>query len=206
MFQNVVEWLKEFGGWGLFIHAFADAVIFPIPAFFLQVSLSMLDPSNALWLATIGYIASLLGTPFGYLIGRGLGYSVMNRILKKSWIESANKLIVRNGEMAILFGSFTPIPFKVFTILSGFLKFPLWRLLAYAAIGRGAKFYIVGLLFYLYGSSAEGMVKNVSTYMLIAAVPLVLVFILVRRRARKKAAVVSQQAETVKDCAPPAGS
>lgn len=83
MFQQIMDFFMNYGAWGLFIHAFADAVIFPIPAFFLQVSLSLLDPSNALWLATIGYIACLLGTPIGYLIGKGLGHSIMYKFSEK---------------------------------------------------------------------------------------------------------------------------
>ncbi|MWC30025.1 YqaA family protein [Paenibacillus sp. MMS18-CY102] len=190
MIQNFLDFLMEFGALGLFIHSFIDAVIFPIPALFLQIPLSLVNPSNALWLATVGFIGCLLGTPVGYWIGRSLGSAVLYKILKKSWVESATKLFQRNGETAILLGSFTPIPFKVFTILSGTLKFPLWRLIAYAAIGRAVKFYVVGLLFYLYGRSAEGMMKNVSLYIFAIAVPLVLVFLWVRKRIRRKRQLV----------------
>ncbi|QMV44662.1 YqaA family protein [Cohnella cholangitidis] len=186
MFQDIIDYLLDFGIWGLFIHSFADAVFFPIPAFFLQVPLSLLHPSNALWLATVGYIACLLGTPFGYLIGKVLGHSVLYKLLKKSWVDSATKMFQKSGETAILIGSFTPIPFKVFTILSGAMKFPLWRLLAYAAIGRAVKFYAVGLLFYFYGKAAENMVDDVSLYIFVIAVPLLVVFLLVRKRLSKK--------------------
>lgn len=186
MFQAVVDFLKEFGPLGLFIHAFLDAVIFPIPAFFLQVSLSILNPSTAIWLATVGYIACLLGTPVGYYLGKIMGKSVLYKFLKKEWIDSATERFQKNGEAAILIGSFTPIPFKVFTILSGCLNFPLWRLIGYAAIGRGLKFYTVGLLFYFYGRSAEGMVKNVSLYIFFGAVPIIVIFLLVRKKMRKK--------------------
>lgn len=195
MFQSIIDFLMNFGVWGVFIHSFADAIIFPIPVFFLQVSLSLLDPSNALWLATVGYIACLLGTPIGYLIGKVLGKPVMYKILKKSWVDSAYEKFQKNGEAAILLGSFTPIPFKVFTIMSGCLNFPLWRLLSYAAVGRAVKFYAVGLLFYLYGSSAEGMVKNVSTYIFIIAVPLVVVFLLIRKKLKKKTANLRKNSE-----------
>ncbi|RJE86912.1 DedA family protein [Paenibacillus sp. 1011MAR3C5] len=187
MIEDIVDYVLNYGDWGLFIHSFADAVIFPIPALFTQVSLSLLDPSNALWLATLGFIGCLVGTPFGYWIGKGLGHTVMNRMLKKSWVDAASRMIQKNGEAAILIGSFTPIPFKVFTILSGCLNFPLWRLMAYAAIGRAAKFYIVGLLFYLYGRSAEGMVKDVSLYLLLGVVPIVLIIVLIRKRKKRKA-------------------
>ena len=186
MLHNLVELLKELGPWGLFIHSFIDAVIFPIPAFVLQVSLSILDPSSAIWLATVGYIACLLGTPFGYMIGKFAGDKFLNKILKKSWVDSATNMFQKNGEMAILVGSFTPIPFKVFTILSGCLHFPLWRLIAYAAIGRAVKFYAVGVLFYLYGRAAAHMAKDVSLYIFLAAIPLLALVIWFKRRKDKK--------------------
>jgi len=185
MLHNILDFLKEFGIWGLFIHSFIDAIFFPIPAFFSQVSLSAVDPSSALWFATAGYLASLLGTPFGYLIGKTLGSAIMYKLLKKSWVDSATALFQKNGEMAILIGSFTPIPFKVFTILSGSLKYPLWRLLAYASIGRAVKFYVVGILFYMYGRSAEGMVKDVSLYIAVGAISVIVLFLWVRRQMRR---------------------
>ncbi|WP_082198202.1 MULTISPECIES: YqaA family protein [Bacillales] len=204
MFQAVVDFLKEFGPLGLFIHSFLDAVIFPIPAFFLQVSLSLLNPSTALWLATVGYIACLLGTPVGYYLGKVMGKSVLYKFLKKEWIDAATDKFQKNGEAAILIGSFTPIPFKVFTILSGCLNFPLWRLIGYAAIGRGLKFYIVGSLFYFYGRAAEHMVKDVSLYIFVVAVPLVVVYLLLRKRSNKKKALASKQAaETQSEQAEP---
>ena len=199
MFQAMIDFFMNFGAWGLFVHSFADAVIFPIPAFFLQVPLSLLDPSQALWLATVGYVACLLGTPVGYLIGKLLGHSVLNKLLRKSWIESATRMFQKNGEAAILIGSFTPIPFKVFTILSGCMKFPLWRLLVYAAIGRAVKFYAVGSLIYWYGQGAEGMVKDVSLYIFAIGVPLIVLYLAIKRRRQAKAeARADATAETAK--------
>lgn len=195
MFQAVIDFLEKFGPMGLFIHSFFDAIIFPIPAFFLQVSLSILNPSTALWLATVGYIACMLGTPVGYYLGKVMGKKVLYKFLKKEWIDTATEKFQKNGEAAILIGSFTPIPFKVFTILSGCLNFPLWRLIGYAAIGRGLKFYIVGLLFYSYGRAAEGMVKNVSLYIFIVAVPLIVIFLLIRRRKRIKQELLSNETD-----------
>lgn len=186
MLQNVLELLENFGVWGLAIHSFVDAIFFPVPAFFLQVSLSMVDPSSALWLATVGYIACLLGTPFGYLIGKTVGSKIMERLLKKSWVDAATAMFQKNGEAAVLIGAFTPIPFKVFTILSGSLNYPLWRLLAYASIGRAAKFYTVGVLFYIYGQAAEGMVQEVSLYIAVGAVALILLYLFVKKQLSKR--------------------
>ncbi|WP_240343922.1 VTT domain-containing protein [Paenibacillus sp. SYP-B3998] len=159
--NEVMEFLRSFGSAGLFIHAMLDAIIFPIPAFFLQVSLSVLNPENAIWLATLGYVGCLAGTPIGYAIGKTSGNLILNRFMKKKWLDSATALFRRHGETAILIGAFTPIPFKLFTIMSGCMNYPLWKLLGYAAIGRAAKFYIVGILFYIYGRAAEHMVDSV---------------------------------------------
>ncbi|GKU80410.1 YqaA family protein [Paenibacillus sp. L3-i20] len=197
MFQAIIDFLNDYGPWGLFAHSFLDAVIFPIPAFFLQVSLSLLDPSSALWLATVGYIACLLGTPVGYYLGKVMGKSVLYRFLKPEWIDAATARFQKNGEAAILIGSFTPIPFKVFTILSGCLNFPLWRLMAYAAIGRAVKFYVVGGLFYFYGRAAESMVKDVSLYIFLGGVPLISLILFIRSRIRKKKAAREQSSEVI---------
>ncbi|WP_042171511.1 YqaA family protein [Paenibacillus gorillae] len=186
MIQDFIDYLMEFGALGLFIHSFIDAIIFPVPALFLQIPLSLVDPSNALWLATAGFVACLLGSPIGYYIGRSLGATVLYKILKKEWVDKATALFQKNGEAAIMIGSFTPIPFKVFTILSGSLKFPLWRLMLYAAIGRAVKFYAVGALFYFYGRSAEGMVKDVSLYIFAIGVPLIVIFLFIRKKMRQK--------------------
>ncbi|QAY66850.1 YqaA family protein [Paenibacillus protaetiae] len=195
MFQDFLDFLMKFGPWGLFFHAMIDAIIFPIPALFLQIPLSLVNPSNALVLATVGYIGCLIGTPIGYTIGSVLGNKVLYKWLKKSWVDSATRMFQKNGEAAILIGSFTPIPFKVFTILSGALKFPLWRLMLYAAVGRAAKFYLVGTLFYLYGRAAEDMVEHVSVYLLAIGVPLVVLFLFIRARLRKKRRSAAAAAE-----------
>lgn len=197
MLQDIQDFLMNFGPLGLFIHSFIDAVIFPIPAFFLQVSLSIVNPSSAIWLATVGFIACLLGTPFGYLIGKFLGTSFLYKVLKKEWIDSAQKLFNKNGEAAILIGAFTPIPFKVFTILSGCLNFSIWKLLAFAAIGRAAKFYVVGILFYFYGRAAENMINSYFTYIFLGvAVILTLIIVIKRKLQKKKQQEISPEEKT----------
>ncbi|MCK9857074.1 VTT domain-containing protein [Paenibacillus sp. ATY16] len=195
MLQDIVDFLMKFGPWGLFVHSMIDAIIFPIPALFLQVPLSLVNPHDAFMLATVGYIGCLIGTPIGYFIGKLLGNSILYKILKKEWVESATNMFQKNGDTAVLIGSFTPIPFKVFTILSGALNFPLWRLIMYAAVGRAAKFYLVGGLIYFYGQAAEKMVHNASYYLFAIAVPLIVLFLFFRKRHRKKKAAQAAAAE-----------
>jgi len=197
MIETVVEFFKDFGFIGMFIHSFIDAIIFPIPAFFLQVSLSILNPSTALWLATVGYVGCLLGTPIGYLIGKKLGEPVLHKILKEKWIHAATNLFTKNGEATLLIGAFTPIPFKVFTILSGCFHFSFWKLFSYAALGRAVKFYAVGFIFYFYGRSSEGFVMTYLTYIIggIACVLLMIFYIRGKIQQRKHIQIADKTKE-----------
>ena len=54
MLQSVTDFLEQYGALGLFIHSFIDAVIFPIPAFFTQVSLSIVNPGSFCGLRQLG--------------------------------------------------------------------------------------------------------------------------------------------------------
>ena len=200
MIDNVVGFFQDFGAIGLFIHSFVDAIIFPIPAFFLQVSLSIMDPSSAIWLATVGYIACLLGTPFGYWIGLKLGETVLHKIVNKKWIDKASQLFQKNGEAAILIGAFTPIPFKVFTILSGCVKFSLWKLMGYAALGRAVKFYAVGIIFYLFGRSSEQFILTYMTPIFgVVAIILFVIFYVKRQIEKRKKAVEKTEEKKKKE-------
>lgn len=181
-----MDFLRNLGDIGLFIHAMIDAIIFPIPALFSQISLSVINPERAIWLATIGFVGCLIGTPVGYGIGKASGSLVLNKILKKKWYDSATALFTKHGEAAILVGAFTPIPFKIFTILSGCMNYPLWKLLSYAAIGRAVKFYAVGVLFYVYGRAAENMVDGVLTYILLGAGVLIGVIWFILHKVKKR--------------------
>ncbi|MFS0672147.1 YqaA family protein [Ornithinibacillus sp. 179-J 7C1 HS] len=198
MVQQVSKFFEDFGFIGMFVHGFIDAIIFPIPAFFTQVSLSMLNPESAIWLATFGYIACLLGTPFGYLIGKILGEPVLHKFLKKKWIEKATNSFHRNGEAAILIGAFTPIPFKVFTILSGCFHYSLWKLIGYAAIGRAVKYYVVGIAFYLYGQASEEFVTEYLTYIM-GGIAIILfgIFFIKRKYTNKKKLPIDKKENVV---------
>lgn len=170
-------------------------LFFQFQLFFLQISISLFNPQSALWYATLGYIACLLGTPIGYLIGRIIGKKVLNLLLKQEWIDKASNMFKRNGESAILIGSFTPIPFKVFTILSGSLEFSLLKLLLFAAIGRAFKFYAVGILFHFYGSSAKYFIDHYLTQAFLGVALILTLVIVIKRRIQHKKSLKLMMAE-----------
>ena len=108
-------------------------------------------------------------------------------------VRFGHHIVHQAREAAILVGAFTPIPFKIFTILSGCMSYPLWKLLSYATLGRAVKFYTVGILFYVYGRAAEHMVDGVLTIILLSVGALIggiwLTVRLIKNRKKKRAEV-----------------
>jgi membrane protein YqaA with SNARE-associated domain len=155
MFDQITEIFKQYGIWGLFGLAFLDSFILPVPPFFLQIGMSLVQPSSALSYATVAFTGSILGAPIGFLLGKWLGKPLMHKVLPAKWTDAATDLFVKKGDVAVLIGSFTPIPFKFFTILSGVFGYSLTKLMLFAILGRGLKFYLIGILFYLYGKHAK---------------------------------------------------
>ncbi|MFM1652065.1 YqaA family protein [Brevibacillus sp. B_LB10_24] len=188
MIDQLTEIFMRFGTWGLFGLAFLDSIILPLPPFFLQIAMSFLNPSYAMIYATVAFIGSIAGAPVGYLMGKVLGKPILNKILPQKWISVATDKFAKDGDAAVLVGSFTPIPFKVFTILSGVFGFSFMKLILYAILGRGIKFFGIGLLFYWYGEYAKTLLEQYLDISLlgVAAVLAVgwLAFKLVRSRKR----------------------
>ncbi|MGG3871943.1 YqaA family protein [Brevibacillus laterosporus] len=191
MLDQINEIFQQYGAWGLFTLSFLDSIILPFPPFFLQIAMSLLEPSLAIEFALFAFIGSLLGAPCGFILGKLFGKPLMDKIVPEKWISLATEQMTKNGDAAIIIGSFTPIPFKVFTILSGVLGFSFKKLMVYAVIGRGFKFFLIGLIFHLYGKQAKLLIDEyMDVSLLIVAVLLAvgwLIFMQIRkRRAAKK--------------------
>ncbi|MGD8188640.1 YqaA family protein [Brevibacillus ginsengisoli] len=186
MFEQITQIFMQYGAFGLFSMAFLDSFVLPVPPFFMQIAMSLLDPSKSFQYATYAFLGSILGAPVGFLLGKFLGKRFLDLILPQKWVDVATEKFTQNGDAAILIGSFTPIPFKVFTILSGAFGFSFFRLMMYAILGRGLKFYLIGVLFYFYGKHAKEILDNYQGMALFGiTVLLVITWYVVQKRKRK---------------------
>ena len=70
--------------------------------------------------AAITSIASTLGGIFGYLIGKRAGRPILSRFIKEENFHKIEDMFARYGGWAVAVAGFTPIPYKVFTIASGY--------------------------------------------------------------------------------------
>lgn len=186
MFDTISELFMQYGLPGLFTLAFLDSIILPVPPFFPQIAMSLYEPSASFQIATVAFTGSVLGAPVGYLLGKWLGKPLMHKLVPDKWAVKAMAMFEKNGDAAVIIGSFTPIPFKVFTILSGVFSFSLTRLMIYSILGRGSKFFLIGTLFHFYGKHAKVLLDNyLEITLLIVAILLAIGWYLMQKRKQK---------------------
>jgi membrane protein YqaA with SNARE-associated domain len=141
-------------GW-LFVWSFAESSFWPIPPDVLLVAMCLARPSMSFLFAAVCSAASVLGALLGYAIGFWGGRPIAYRLVAESRMQAAEELYRRYDVLAIGIAGFTPIPYKVFTILSGLLRVALWRFVAASAVSRSARFFLVAAVLYLFGDVAR---------------------------------------------------
>ncbi|WP_407275565.1 YqaA family protein [Halothiobacillus sp. DCM-1] len=126
--------------------SFAESSFFPIPPDVMLMPMALARPKCWWWFATLATLFSALGGLFGYLLGWLLIDAVMPHLLAAGFgpaIDQAKAWFAQWGVWAIIVAGFSPIPYKVFTILAGALTMnPFWFFIA-SVIGRGGRFYLV---------------------------------------------------------------
>lgn len=153
--NDILEWTKEFflpfGEIGLFLIAFAESSVFPVPPDIILISLALLNPTLALYYAIIASIGSVLGGVAGYYIGIKGGRRIAKRIFKEGLLNKVDGYFNEYGTWTIFIAAFSPIPYKVFTIGAGIARFDLKRFVIASIIGRSARFMAEGIIIMLWG-------------------------------------------------------
>ena len=163
--SDLSDWTEGFAesDWAiglLLLVATSESFIFPIPPDPLLIATGLAHPSWAIWLAGLVTIASVAGAVVGHWLGRRLGRPLLYRLVSQPRIERAERLFRRFGAWAILVAAFTPIPYKVFTILAGVLDMKIRHLVIASLVGRGARFLTLGALIFLFGDSIQSYIDD----------------------------------------------
>jgi LPXTG-motif cell wall-anchored protein len=154
-----ITWLQGFaatiGGPGLFIIAFLDSSFLSLPEIndLLVITAVMQHPYRLVYYALMATAGSLAGCLALYFVGRRGGEALLKSKFKEGRLASAVSLFQRYGVLAILVPSLLPppAPFKIFVLLAGVSRVPLWKFSMALVIGRGARFLAIGLLAARYG-------------------------------------------------------
>ena len=166
------------------IISFIESFIFPIPPDVIIIPMTIAKPRNWIRIALIATIGSILGAVMGYLIGyvffNEIGikifelYGVDNASFLKDKVSSDGGVIAWMTLLAI--AGFTPVPFKLLTITSGFVHFNILYFIIISALTRGSRFFIIA---FLIGNFGPAMKKIIEKKLITLSITFTLIVIIV---------------------------
>lgn len=155
---------SQYSSLGLFLVAFIESSVFPIPPDILLIPLVLGRPEKWFMLCSICTFGSVLGGLLGYGIGFFAMETVGNKIVDFLNLEIAVQNFFvwyeKYGDKIVLIGGFTPVPYKVITLLSGAVKLDVFTFIVYSLIGRAGRFFLLGVLLWFFGERIKAFIDR----------------------------------------------
>jgi membrane protein YqaA with SNARE-associated domain len=170
------------GAPGLFLVAFLDSSFLSLPeiADILVVSMVTANKARVVMYVVCATLGSIAGCLIMYVIGRKGGAALVGKRFARASVDRTMAAFNRYGMMAVLIPSILPppAPFKIFVLLAGVAGISTPRFIAAVALGRGARYAVLGFLAVRYGDRAMAyMHENGARVSLIAVGVLVSAFV-----------------------------
>ena len=148
--------------------SFIESSFFPIPPDVMIVPMVLAKKTEYLKIFLIATIFSVLGGIFGYFLGNLFLEFSMSIIefynYENKVFELQDKLSNKAGLIfwvgTLFLAGFTPLPYKVFTITSGFIGFNIYIFIIISLISRGLRFFVVSYLSMKFGDKFETLLKK----------------------------------------------
>ena len=155
LFDKCVDWAgRKYANFALAIVSFIESSFFPIPPDVMIIPMVIAKKQHFVKIALIATTFSVLGGLFGYLIGyiffNEIGFKIFE-IYGYENVDVLKDMFSTKGGMLSWFGllftaGFTPLPFKILTITSGFIHYNIFVFILTCVVTRGLRFFLVAFL------------------------------------------------------------
>jgi membrane protein YqaA with SNARE-associated domain len=168
-YKKSIEWAAHKNSKAILAFiSFIESFIFPLPPDLLIIPMTIAKMNDWFKIALIATIGSVLGACFGYFIGyiffNEIGipifelYGIDNTSFLEEKISQGRGIIAWASFLAI--AAFTPIPFKLLTITSGFLHFNLIFFILICFLVRGFRFFLISILIGKFGPKIKLLIEK----------------------------------------------
>ena len=155
LFDKCIDWAgRKYANFALAIVSFIESSFFPIPPDVMIIPMVIAKKQHFVKIALIATTFSVLGGLFGYLIGyiffNEIGFKIFE-IYGYENVDVLKDMFSTKGGMLSWFGllftaGFTPLPFKILTITSGFIHYNIFVFILTCVVTRGLRFFLVAFL------------------------------------------------------------
>ncbi len=162
--------------------SFIESFIFPIPPDVLIIPMTIAKKNQWIKIATIATIGSILGACLGYFIGYVFFNEIGIKIFEIYGFDNTSflkdKMSSEGGVLAwmtlLAIAGFSPVPFKLLTITSGFVHFNIFYFVIISLLTRGSRFFIIAFLIGNFGSAMKKIIdKKLLKFSIIVSIILI---------------------------------
>jgi membrane protein YqaA with SNARE-associated domain len=170
----------------LYFISFIESSVFPIPIVFLMIPVQLVKRHRAMIIGFLVTITSVLGGALGYYLGYFFYDAIGAKVIslygyQDSFLEFTNSITKEMEFWFVFFYAFTPFPYKLLTIGSGFVQFNFWIFIVGSFISRAIRFLTISFLIWKFGESIKNFIeKYLNILTLLTAILLILIFIFVK--------------------------
>tara|TARA_B100002003_G_scaffold247648_1_gene279626 strand:- start:611 stop:1216 length:606 start_codon:yes stop_codon:yes gene_type:complete len=147
--------------------SFIESFIFPIPPDVIIIPMTIAKKQQWIKIALIATVGSILGACLGYFIGYVFFNEVGIKIFEFYGVDPSfwkNKISSEGGVFAwitlLAIAGFSPVPFKLLTISSGFVHFNLAYFIIVSLLTRGSRFFFIAFLIGNFGPTMKLLIKK----------------------------------------------
>ena len=148
--------------------SFIESFIFPIPPDVLIIPMTIARKHEWIRIALIATIGSVLGACLGYLIGYVFFNEIGLKIFEIYGVDDASflkdKVSSEGGVIAwitlLAIAGFSPVPFKLLTITSGFINFNIFYFIIISLLTRGSRFFLIAFLVGNFGPTMKKIIEK----------------------------------------------
>ena len=152
----------------LAIMSFIESFVFPIPPDVLIIPMTIAKKQDWIKIALIATIGSVLGACLGYFIGYVFFNEIGIKIFELYGVDNASflkdKMSSEGGTIAwmtlLAIAGFSPIPFKLLTITSGFVHFNFFYFIIVSLLTRGLRFFLIAFLIGNFGLAMKKIIEK----------------------------------------------
>ncbi|MEM6824004.1 MAG: YqaA family protein [Pseudomonadota bacterium] len=169
MIRKLYDWtmslaVTPYALWALAVVSFIESSVFPIPPDVMLIPMVIAAPHRAFLIAGVCTLASVAGGAFGYWIGYALYESVGLPVLefygKTDQFDDFAARYNQWGAWAVIAGGVTPLPYKLFTILSGSTGLNFTVFIVASLVARGLRFFVVAALLWKFGEPIRDFIEK----------------------------------------------
>ena len=169
----------------IFILCFLESIIFPFPQEVFMIPMMASDRDRIFKIAWFALLGSLFGAIVAYFIGmylfESIGMYILNLYDLNESFSNFSDQVSEFGFIYVFIGGFTPVPFKIVTLSSGFIGINFLIFITASIISRSVRFFLIGYIIWKFGEDImKSFEKRLNTYLILFLIFLTFIIIFLK--------------------------